>query len=167
MERCLRRRAEIGMLLALFVVFHATADAEQPPDPGAWLRFIGLEVRQLRVELFEHRLESEAQKITVLEKDLAAVRSERAALQAEESVHRQQIANLDSQLAEAVVEPQARAEIEASKAELAGGGAEKLRAAQDVLIAREAEINERIRLAKAHLQNLSTRMKQLVAVASQ
>lgn len=166
MKRRLPHKVQIGMLWALFA-FRSTAIAEQTLDPGAWLRFIGLEVRQLRVELFEHRLENEAEKITVLERDLAAARSERVALQAEESVHRQQVANLDAQLAEASVEPEARAQMEASKAELAGSATEKLRIAQNTLAAREAEIAERIRLAKAHLQTLATRMKQLASAASQ
>ena len=166
MKRGIRHRVQIGMVLALFT-FRSTASAEQPLDSGAWLRFIGLEVRQLRVELFEHRLASEGEKITVLERDLAVARADRAALQAEESAHRQQIANLDAQLASAGVDPEARAQMEASKSELGGRAAERIRTTQSTLGAREAEINDRMRLAKTHLQTLANRMKQLSSATSQ
>lgn len=135
--------------------------AQQKDDSAAWLRFIGLELRQLRIELLEFRLAAEEERASRLDRELSDVRTELLQARGEERAHRQYVEELDRQAEVPELDAQSRQTLQALKAELSGGGSEKLRFVQTALTSREGESSERLRLAKARMQALSERLKAL------
>jgi hypothetical protein len=146
----------------LSVVSRPTASADLGSDALSWLQFIGLELRQLRVEFLEHCLSEEAAKAPQLEPELAALHLEQGKKQREEGFETRQLDELEKQLGQSSGDPQAREQIQAAKNEHASN-AEIARAAQASLITRVAELNERLRAAKARIQSIADRLKQLSA----
>ena len=138
------------------------APAEPTADATAWLQFIGLELRQLRLELLEHSLSKEAAIAPQLEQDLTALRLELKKKQSEEGLQLQQLTDLEKQAVDPAADAQARGQIQAARNELASS-AETTRAVQSSLAAREAALHERLRVARARLQSITDRLKQLGA----
>jgi hypothetical protein len=134
--------------------------AQQPPDASAWLQFIGLELRQLRVEMLEQRVVEETDRALQLERELAALRVEQNKRQGEEQSQKRQLAELDKDAGELSPDSLARAQMQVLKGELAAS-ADITRGAYSSLVAREAELNERLRSAKTRLQTIMGRLKQL------
>jgi hypothetical protein len=137
----------------------------QQNDDKTWLQFIGLELRQLRVELLERRLAEETDRIAGLERELAALRLDQNQHSSEERIHRQQIADLERQAEDPGVDSEARAQMQTLKAELSTGAVERDRLARAALTAREADATERLRLARGRLQAFADRLKLLTAPA--
>lgn len=136
--------------------------AQQTSDTAGWLQFIGVELRQLRVEMLEQRIAEEADRLLQMERDLAVLRLEQNKRQSEEQSQKRQLAELDKETGDPNVDSQARAQIQVLKGELATS-ADAARVAHSSLIAREAELNERLRVARTRLQAITGRLKQLSA----
>jgi chromosome segregation ATPase len=160
---CSSKRLLIGLrLLVLAATTLPPCAAQQTGDASAWLQFIGMELRQLRVELLEKRVAEEGDKLLQIERDVASLRMEQSKHQNREQSEKRQLAELDKHANDPGTDPQARANIQVTQGELASS-VERMHAAYTSLNAREAELNERLQAAKARLQSLTGRLKQLTA----
>ena len=149
-------------LLALAVATLPSCAAQQTGDAAEWLKFIGMELRQLRVELLENRMAEEGERILQMQRDLAALRLEQNKHQSEEQSLKQQLSELDKNASDPNADSQARAQIQTIKGELAAT-AELTRVAYSTLSAREADLNERLQAARARLQSITSRLRLLNA----
>jgi hypothetical protein len=153
----------IVMLARLSLIAAAllpTCAAQQTADSPSWVQFIGMELRQLRVELLEQRMAEEGDRLLQMQRDVGALRLEQNKRQNEEQLQKQQLAELDKHASDPSASSQARAQIEAAKGEIASS-ADLTRVAYSSFIAREAELNERMQTARARLQSITDRLKQL------
>jgi hypothetical protein len=149
-EKNSKRRSGTSRLISLsvlrpFLVAAAglsSASAQQTGDATAWLQFIGLELRQIHIEMLEQRAAHESDRLLQTAHALAALRLEQNKYRREEQSQKQQLAELDKQASDPGADSQARTHIQAVIGELAST-ADVTRVAYGTLTAREAELNER------------------------
>jgi hypothetical protein len=110
------------------------------------------EVRKLRLELVQQRIEFQQWKIAQLESDLKRVREEREQAEAEERAVQQAIAEARTDEPEEIVSP---------KTELIETSLKQVQARQTVGQQRETELQEKLAREQTILQQLAARAKQL------
>ena len=147
-------------VLLLAAMLLPAAAAQQTGDSAQWLQFIGLELRQLRIELLEQRVATETDSLLQVERDLMALRLAQNKNRKDEQSQTLQLAELQKQANDPGADAQAQAHIQALVGELASN-ADNTRVSQSALATREAELNERLRAAKLRVQAMMGRLKQL------
>ena len=147
-------------VLLLAAMLLPAAAAQQNGDSAQWLQFIGLELRQLRIELLEQRVATETDSLLQVERDLMALRLAQNKNRKDEQSQTLQLAELQKQANDPGADAQAQAHIQALVGELASN-ADNTRVSQSALATREAELNERLRAAKLRVQAMMGRLKQL------
>jgi hypothetical protein len=153
------------MLPRLLMIAAATLPpcaAQQTGDTAAWLQFIGTELRQLRMELLEQSMAQEGHWLLQTQRHLAALRLEQTKQQSEAQSQKQLLDELDKQASDPNVDSHAHAHTQAARRELASS-ADLTRVAHGSLTAREAELNKQMQTARARLQSIAGRLKQLSA----
>lgn len=140
-------------LLVFFCIVAVTAAVAQPtkPDPLATLQ---TEVRQLRLELIQQRIEFQQWKIEQLEAILRAIKDERVKLESEErAVH------------QALTEPGAAEGDETTnyRTELSETALRKVQTRLTTEQQRETEWQEKLTREQSTLQTLMKRLQQLKA----
>jgi hypothetical protein len=128
----------------------ATAAAQTPETD----KIIALqtEVRKLRLELVQQRIEFQQWKIAQLESDLKRVREEREKAEAEERAVQQAIAEARTDEQEEIVSP---------KTELIETSLKQAQARQAAGQHRETELQEKLAREQSVLQQLAARAKQM------
>lgn len=123
------------------------------------------EVLKLRIEIAEYRIESRAEELVRLEQALQQARSERIRVEEEERARAQQLAEAETFLATngQSLTPDQRTHFEALKTGLMGTQSDKMRAEQAAVIKREAEADDRLRIAHQQLQQLKAMKNELVS----
>ena len=119
------------------------------------------EVRKLRIELLEFRIEAQAAKIPILEHQLGLIEAQRLKLAEEEQTGSQQLANIDAQLSDQTLAPAQRAEIEGVKATFATAQAEHLMMARQSLQVQGAETSTAVNFEQRRLQALKAKLNEL------
>lgn len=124
----------------LFVsLLAATGAAGQDGVDANHQKALLAEVRKLRIELLEFRIEAQATKIPVLELGLNRIEAQRLKLAEEERTVPQQIASINAQLTGQSLTPDQRAELDALRSTFAAVQAERVSTERSSLEAREAE----------------------------
>lgn len=148
-------------MMMLFAALPGKAqNTQQAPSTEqilAWLQHLAGEVRMIRVELTQLRLEAQEARIANLERELRDLAQKQTELQIQEKSNQHQLAEV-TELNAQVLDPDQRAQVEALKDELTGTGADRLRTERSQVAKAEAELNERLRQEKAkqaHLQALT------------
>ncbi|HEX4947532.1 MAG TPA: hypothetical protein VFZ34_12760 [Blastocatellia bacterium] len=139
------------ILLVMFCVVVAVSATAQPVKPDA-LTALQTEVRQLRRELVQQRIEFQQWKIEQLETALRAAKDERNTLESEErAVH------------QALTEPGSAEGDEATnfRAELTENTLRKLQTRQAAAQQRETELQEKLTREQTILQSLEKRLRQV------
>ena len=145
----------------------AEATSQAKADAMAWLRYMADEVRKLRRELHELRLEIQESRTPELERELLVVQAERQRLEQEVSVHSQEISGLDRQLVQPTLPAEEQQPLLARRAELSAEVSERLRIRQDSLNQREAAARERIGQQQRRVQATLARSAELLPAHAQ
>ena len=116
------------------------------------------EIRNLRTDILEARVERKADTVILLEQILSGIRADLARLQDEERAAAEQIAQLEAHLTTSKATPEERLHIEEARAVITGGQVENARTRRAVeLRAREAEIAGRLSRAQHALHELQVK----------
>src|SRR5690349_11260503 len=110
--------ARISSMLLVAAAGLPTAAAQQTTDATSWLQFIGLELRQLRVEILEQHAAEESAKLLQTERDLASLRLDLNRSRNEEQAQKQELAELEKQASDPASDSQARAHVQTIVSEL-------------------------------------------------
>ena len=113
-----------------------------------WIKSVATELRQLRKELFEDRIERQEERMRALEHEFSQVRAQ---LQNGEQVQRaqnQEILQMDQRLSDPSLTEDERAQLESVRTE--AGASNQID--QAALLQREAEIGENLRRERIRLE---------------
>jgi prefoldin subunit 5 len=141
--------------------FDGVAAPQNADNSAVWLKQLIAEIRELRRDLLEQRVENLEATIGQLESELQQVEADQRRLPGEERAQSHEIAALDEQLAQSTLSPDERAELEASRNELAAGGMKRLRAETLSLTQRSAKLRERLQQSQQQRQKLIERAKEM------
>jgi hypothetical protein len=120
------------------------------------------EVRRLRADLLELRIEASTAKVSALEISMSDIQATRSRLAQEEQTLAQQL-GLELGAAPPNLTPEERSQIEALRAAAIAGESEKLRTEQRVLERREREVGDSLRAEQQRLQALQSQVNGLTA----
>jgi hypothetical protein len=127
-----------------------------------WLKQILLELKTLRLEVLQQRLEHQEMKVALLERELQQTQLEQQRLGTFENSLYLEIAEVDKDLAQSTSNDE-RAELENTKAELTGDRMNRLRGRRQVSGQRESELTERLKRERLQLQELLKKAEKLRA----
>jgi predicted nuclease with TOPRIM domain len=116
----------------------------------AWLQFVGAELRELRREMLQDRLERQQSRVGDLERELEQVRLERQQGEELQRSQAQEMQSLEQRLRDPAVPAEERAQLEAFRAEISTRGP----AVHSTALQKEAQITDRLRHEQVRLQSL-------------
>ena len=151
----------IAMAGCLALVSQAPAGGQSAGED--WQTRMLSEITRMRAEFAEYFIEAQQVNIVLLERELHDVRERKKLLQDSERQRREQIAEVEHQLASAELEVEARPQLEAVRAHLIGPEADRLRNVETTLGQREAEIAALLGRERQRAQTLRERMLALSA----
>jgi hypothetical protein len=166
----------IAVFLSLFS-FLAVARSVQAQTVGRDVRFaedanqaallkqLFRDVRTLKFELYTLQLELQHQKVMRLESELKEVQVARKGLEGEGRAIGQSIAQLDQQLSQSTLGTEERRDLQESTEELRKSQLERLRNQRETLAQQEAEVADRLEVAKRSWGQLSEKSDKLKADA--
>lgn len=176
MKRCTALNAVIGVaggavILSLVPVQAQAVDlrstgsctAVQPvaaEQLSGWFQFVASEMRALRAEILQLRLAAQESRIQNVERELQKVRQKQTDLQAEEGQYKQQIAETNA-LSEQPLDSDQRAQLESLRAELTGGGGDRIHTERTEAITAEARLLQQLEQEKFQQQQLQALSKQM------
>jgi hypothetical protein len=152
------------MIAVVAAVGQETSDPARPPLPSiasacaeqdsAIHAQLLAELRRLRREVWELRVEAQLTRTSAVERALDEVRAGRRKLQAEEQALTLQMQRLESQLASAPAGSEERLRLEIERAEQGPTDLERIRSAQIVLAGQESEVERRLLAEQQRLELL-------------
>jgi chromosome segregation ATPase len=122
------------------------------------------ELRRLRVELLEYRIESETARVAALETSLGDIQAQRSRLAQQEQALAQQLGSPQTPAAFPNVTAEGRSQFESLRAAAIADESEKLRAEQRLLERREREVGDSLRTEQQRLQALQSQVNGLTAI---
>lgn len=153
------KRIIIGLIAFCFFTLAIAAGTASAQTPGvqaetqaALNRQLLAEIKQLHLDLLRQRLEFQQWKLRQIERELQTAQAEQQRLAEEELAMQQVLADLSNA-------PNGLAEIEYLKKELTGSRTEKLRAGQQPVNLRVAELTEQLSREETQLRQLAGRLK--------
>ena len=130
-------------LVCLVMCFGTSARAQQGCQAD-WVQSISAQILDLRAHIGELLAEAHQQKLTELSREMEEIRGRQQVLDKEEHQLRQQITDVEGQLATSGLEPQAREQVEAVRNQLTGDLTTKLRSDRAALEQRQADTAGRL-----------------------
>jgi hypothetical protein len=117
--------------------------------------FLLLEIRNLRIELFEDRLERQQQKVEALERHLQRVRAARTAIQEDLRSHRDDLAQWNAEFLQAAnLSGNERSQLEAGKTAMASDAIRELQQQAAARGAEETAVQQALQANKERLTRL-------------
>lgn len=126
------------------------------------LKQVLLELKALRLEVLQERVEHQETKIALLERELQQTQVEQQRLGTYENSLYLEIAEVDKDLAQST-SVEGRTELENTRIELTGNRMNRLRGKRQASTQREAELTERLRQEQQQLQELQKKAEKLRA----
>jgi hypothetical protein len=151
----------VHKLVCLVAVCIGAAAQTQQGCPTDWAQSITAQILDLRAHIGELLAGAHEQKVAELTRETEEIRSRQQALDRKEQLLRQQIADVEAQLTSSGIEPQARGQVEAIRAQLTGEAAEKLRSDRVALEQRLAETSARLAQELQTYQKVKDWVRQL------
>ena len=160
MQKTLTFLLPLIILMALVVTTSAQSLLPPAEDATALLKECRKEIEKLRLEVLQQGIEFQAWKIRQLEKEALRVQQQRANLDEQDQLLRQQLAGLDAVSGDSSAADQA-GELQAIKTELSDNRRKQLDEERGGIAKLESEVAEQLRLEKNRLQELLIRAKKL------
>jgi len=154
-------RGMLRSLLCLAAVCIGAAAQTQQVCPADWAQSITAQILDLRAHIGELLAGAHEQKVAELTREMEEIRGRQQALDREEQLLRQQITDVEAQLTSNGIEPQARGQVEAIRAQLAGVAVEKLRSDRAALEQHQAETSRRLAQELQTYQKVKDWVRQL------
>lgn len=123
---------------------------QEPPDTLAWLKFVASELRELRREVLDDRLERQEVRVRALEFQLRQSRTERQDGEEVQRAQNQEVLQLEQQLADPALSPEDRTQLESIRAEAAS----REQTDRGLLAQKEAQLTEKLRREQQRLEAL-------------
>ena len=137
----------------------------EPQNLAAWLQYITLELKKIRLELIEERCEKQQTVLSDLEGELQHIRDQQREMEEEQNAEVREPIEIDSQLAQPGISNEQREELEARKAELLASGPSRFAGPRSALAQREAQARERIAIEQQRIQLLSKQAQDFATAA--
>jgi septal ring factor EnvC (AmiA/AmiB activator) len=125
----------------------AQSATQEAPTTQAWMQFLASEIRELRRELLEDRIERQETRIRTLARELQKVNIEREQAEVQRQAARQQMAELERQLADPAITVEERQELAAVQADVISHGPSNVASSQRD----EPELSEGLRKEQLRL----------------
>ena len=136
---------------------------QETPDTIAWLRFVASELRQLRLEVLNDRIERQEARVRVLDHELQQVRNERQDGEEVQRLQEQEISQLVQRLSDPALSPDERSQLQSLRSELTvREPTERAGSAQ-----KEAQTGERLRQEQLRLESLRSLARSLAPQSAQ
>jgi hypothetical protein len=113
--------------------------------------------RAFQLEVYEHQLGLQAERVAQLQQELQRVRADEQRLEAGERSAELEVTHMDEQLTNPKLSPEERSELVAMREEFLSSGLHKIRAGRAQLAAEDAALVARIRNEQARLHLLRER----------
>jgi hypothetical protein len=127
---------------------NAESMKQETPNSLAWLQFLAAEVRELRRELLEDRIERQESRIRALGREIQQARAEREQVESERRVSSQQMLDIDRQLADPALPAEERQELATLRAEAISRGPTNRAATER----NETQLSEKLRQEQLRLE---------------
>ena len=140
-------------MLSASAVLAVAADQPVKSDTSsvaAWLRIVGSELRELRRELLEDRLERQQIRVRELERESEGIRAERQQAEESQRSQGQELAQVEQQLQSSSVPAEERAQLEAVRNQIASRDPAIVAAA----MTKEQQVNEALGREHSRLESL-------------
>jgi hypothetical protein len=131
----------------------------------SWVQSVLAEIRSLRIEMLQYRLELMAAKVPILERELEQARIEQQVLDEEQRSEAQEISSIDSHLNDVAVEPAEREDLETRRNALVARAPVRFRTGSTLLVQREAQAREELARHQQRMQVLLEQARRLTPVA--
>jgi hypothetical protein len=154
----------VAVLISAAMPAHVCAQPRQASpveDSAALMHSLVTELRQLRLELLQERLERHSASIVRLEEQLANVRTTQQRLEQEERAQQDEVQQIDRRLAMAGAEDADRAQAHASKTFLVTTGRDRLVAARQDAARRESGLQTQIGRERQRAQSVQNALLDL------
>jgi predicted O-linked N-acetylglucosamine transferase (SPINDLY family) len=132
---------------------------------SAWLQYIALELKKLRLELIEERCEKQHSRLSNLERELQLIGDQQREIEEEQNAELREPIEIDSQLAQPGISKEQREELEARKADLLAAEPSRFVASRLALAQREDEARKRIAVEQQRMQVLVQQAQNLSRAA--
>jgi hypothetical protein len=132
---------------------------------AAALKGIESQVKALRLELIESRMEAQERVIPVLQSEIETLRGQHASLDGEESQARQRLQAFDQQTASNTLTPDEQAQAQSMRAGAGADALENVRRYRAALIARQQQVEARLRVEMQRMNQLQEKTKSLRSAA--
>jgi hypothetical protein len=130
------------------------AETDSSQNVSAWLQYIALELKKLRLELIEERCDAQQGRLSSLERELQLIRDQQREIEEEQNAELREPTEIDSQLAQPGISKEQREELEARKADLLGAEPSRYAASRLALAKREDEARQRVAVEQQRMQVL-------------
>lgn len=157
----------ISLLLVATGLVWGQSDNNVPPrDPGSNANYQNgsqTEIRKLRIEFLEFRIEIQAAKVSVLERGMEQIQTERLKFSEEERNRPQPFAAIESNIQSQAMTSEQQAEFDAIRGKLAAEQASRVEKERASFQARENELSAGLRLEGQRLDALKAKLNDLTA----
>jgi hypothetical protein len=141
------------------------AATSESQNLSAWLQYITLELKKIRLELLEERYQKQQTGLSQLERELQLIRDQQREIEEEQNAEGREPIEIDSQLAQPGISKEQREELEARKADLLAGGSSRFAGPRSALSQREAQARELITIEQQRIQLLAQQAQDLAPAA--
>jgi len=154
-----RRISTLALVAAVALSPNAVIElrAQSPEQPA--LRILIVELKKLRLEVIEQRLESQQENTRRLERELQQIRRDELQLEEEERARAHALKQTDQQLAQSELTAEERQELEANRATFISGGLQD--SGKSSLDQRRNEVTQELNQARRDRQQLLERARLL------
>lgn len=134
-------------------------------DLTPWQKQVLSELRQVQIQLYEHRLECQQEKMPQLERELLGLEQERKRLQSDAVADQTRMSSINEQLNAPALGEAERRQLELLRSDVVRSAQERQASEQADLGKREADVRGRLQAEQRRLHNLKQKAAEIAAQA--